>query len=49
MDVWTIQKKETIDIVKNGDTWYPDKNKGGVSDLRFCYEAATEIENLTQK
>lgn len=47
MDVWTIQKKEIIDMMKNGDTWHPDKNKGGVSDLRFCYKAATEIENLT--
>ena len=45
MDVWTIQKKEIIDMVKNGDTWYPDKNKGGVNGLEFCYEAATEIIN----
>ena len=45
MNVWTIQKKEIIDMVKSGSTWYPDKNKEGVNDLELCYEAATEIIN----
>ena len=45
MNIWTIQKKEIIDMVKSGSTWYPDKNKEGVNDLELCYEAATEIIN----
>lgn len=45
MDVWTIQKKEIIESVKNGATWFPDADKSDFDDLKICYRAAIAVIN----
>ena len=45
MDVWTIQKKEIIEDVKAGNTYFPDYDYCAMPDFSLCYQAATEIWN----
>lgn len=45
MDVWTVQKKEIIEGVKAGKTYFPDYDYCAMPDFSLCYQAATEIWN----
>ena len=45
MDVWTVQKKEIIEGVKAGKTYFPDCSYCAMPDFSVCYQAATGIWN----
>ena len=49
MDVWTIQKREIMEMVKTGIVWYPELKKGSCPGLSLCYELAIGICNHHNK